>query len=236
MNTATKLGAILVRRPYRTAFLRFGCAAAVEHTAVLKSMHYRTVVDIGANRGQFALAARHCLPGANIISFEPLAEAARRYRSLLGGDPGVTLHKAAVGADSREEVMHVSKMDHSSSLLPIGPRQLAVFPGTAEVGTEIVKVVPLATYVSSDDLESPALLKLDVQGYEIEALKGCEDLLDRFASVLVEGSFMELYEGQPLADELIEWLRARGLRLAGVHDAAYDRAGLTIQADFLFTP
>ena len=236
MNTAMKLGAILVRRPYRTAFLRFGCAAAVEHTAVLKSMPFRTVVDIGANRGQFALAARHCLPAAGIISFEPLADAACRYRSLLGRDPGVTLYQAAVGASSSEEVMHVSKMDHSSSLLPITLTQLTVFPGTGEAGTEMVKVVPLGEYVSPAELESPALMKLDVQGYEIEALRGCEELLDRFACILVEGSFMELYEGQPLADELIEWLRARGIRLAGVHNVVYDRAGRTIQADFLFAP
>ncbi|MGH9448085.1 MAG: FkbM family methyltransferase [Terriglobia bacterium] len=47
------------------------------------------------------------------------------------------------------------------------------------------------------------LFKLNVQGHELEALKACEDLLDRFAYVYVECSFMELYKGQALADEVI---------------------------------
>ncbi len=78
------------------------------------------------------------------------------------------------------------------------------------------------------------MLKLDVQGYEIEALRGCEEFFPRFATILVEGSFMELYEGQPLADELVSWVRDRGFRLSGVHNPFYDRRGRAVQADFLF--
>ena len=51
-----------------------------------------------------------------------------------------------------------------------------------------------------------------MQGFELTALQGCEELLDRFDWVFVECSFIEPYEGQALADEVIAWLRERGLR------------------------
>ena len=74
----------------------------------------------------------------------------------------------------------------------------------------------------------------DVQGFELQALAGCEDVLERFAWVYVECSFMELYAGQAFADAVIAWLRERGLRLAGVYNMAYDGEGHAVQADFLF--
>jgi len=58
---------------------------------------------------------------------------------------------------------------------------------------------------------------MDVQGFELPALAGCEGMLDRFAWIYVECWFMELYAGQALADAVIAWLRERerGLGLAG---------------------
>ena len=85
-----------------------------------------------------------------------------------------------------------------------------------------------------DEIAAPALLKLDVQGYELEALRGCESLLGRFNQVYCECSFVSLYEGQALADEVIAWLRERSFRLVGVYNMAYDRRGKGVQADLLF--
>ena len=82
------------------------------------------------------------------------------------------------------------------------------------------------------DLGAPALLKLDVQGFELAALKGCASLLDRFAAIYVECSFVPLYAGQPLADEVLEHLRTQGFRLAGIYNVAHDHEGRAVQADF----
>jgi hypothetical protein len=130
--------------------------------------------------------------------------------------------------------MHVSAKDDSSSLLEITDKQVEVFPGTNEVGVETVDLARLGECVSVTQIESPALLKLDVQGYELSALQGCEDVLPRFDWVYVECSFVELYSGQAVADDVIVWLRQRGYGLAGVYNMAYDRGGAPIQADFMF--
>jgi FkbM family methyltransferase len=229
-----KLAAILKLPYYRTRLLRHRVAAGVEHAGVLSGLDCRTVVDIGASRGQFALVARKCHPQALIISFEPLPTAAAKFRAVFVDDDRVTLHDVAIGPLSGNATIHISKREDSSSLLPITSTQVALFPGTEEVATTIVRVGPLLEFISAEDIQTPALLKLDVQGFELEALRGCEELLDRFAYVYVECSFVELYAGQALADEVIAWLRERGFRLHGVHNMDYDRDGRAIQADFLF--
>jgi hypothetical protein len=88
--------------------------------------------------------------------------------------------------------------------------------------------------IKPEQITAPALLRLDVRCYELQALRGCEALLDAFAWVYCECSFVELYAGQMLADEVIAWLRARGFGLLGAYNMAFDHAGRAVQADFLF--
>lgn len=206
----------------------------MEHERVLSGLDCRTVVDIGANRGQFALVARRRLPHARILSFEPLPAAAAKFRAVFAGDDRVTLHEVAIGPAPGNATIHISRRDDSSSLLPITAAQASLFPGTEEAATAVVRVAPLLEFIPAAKIEAPALLKVDVQGYELQALRGCEELLSRFAYVYVECSFVELYASQALADEVIAWLRERGFRLRGVHNMDYDRGGRAIQADFLF--
>lgn len=234
MNRLVKAFACLSTALYRQALINHSVAACVEHEPVLKVLNCRTVVDVGANRGQFALVARRCYPSARIISFEPLPLPAARLGEVFSADANVALHQVAIGPEPGHSTIHISGKDDSSSLLPIGARQSALFPGTAEVEVANVRVGPLDEFLVADHIASPALLKLDVQGYELEALKGCAALLERFAYVYVECSFAELYAGQALADEVIAWLRERGFRLRGVHNMSYDSGGRVIQGDFLF--
>lgn len=229
-----KLLSILRSRPYRMALFRHRVAAAVEHERVLRTLDFRSVIDVGANRGQFSLVARRCYPEAAIVAFEPLPGPARCFRRVFAGDPGVHLHQYAVGPHGAVSPMHVSGKDDASSLLPIAPLMSGLFPGTAETGTTMVRVGRLADLIRAGELRPPALLKLDIQGYELEALRGCEELLDSFSHVYSECSFVELYRGQVLADELIAWLRRREFILSGVYSVVYDVRGRAVEADLLF--
>ena len=215
--------------------LRHGVAATIENRDALKGRGFRTVVDIGANKGQFALLARALFPDARILSFEPLPGPGDRFHKLFEGDERTSLIRAAVGPREERATIYVSRSDDSSSLLPIGKRQSETFPNTELSHTATVHVTPLDRVVTGDEIDQPALLKLDVQGYELEALKGCETLLDRFAAIYAECSYIELYEGQALVEEVVGWLGERGFRLAGSFNVARDRSGDPVQADLLFT-
>lgn len=230
-----KLLNILLVSGWRRALLRHRVAAGPEHASVLRQLgDIRTVVDIGANRGQFALVARHCFSAARIFSFEPLAGPANTYQAVFAEDERTSLHQAAIGPQSGKVTIHVSKRDDSSSLLRIAAAQSALFPGTEEAGQKLIDVGRLAEFLVGSEIEEPALLKLDVQGFELQALMGCEDLLEQFTWVYVECSFIELYEGQAFADAVIAWLRERRFMLEGVYNMAYNKDGRAVQADFLF--
>jgi len=225
---------VLARHPVWRRGLPLGIGATIEHRDLMTTISPRTVVDIGANVGQFSLLSRGLFPQARIFAFEPLARPAAKYRRLFDGDSQVRLFQAAIAPGVGRRQMHVSAHDDSSSLLPISQNQVEFAPGTQEVGSEDVVLAPLEQFVKADDIAQPALLKLDVQGFELEALKGCEALLTRFGHVYVEVSFFPLYEGQVLAAELIEWLAARGFHVCGAGNPSYGKDQRIVQMDMLF--
>lgn len=215
----------------------FGVPASTEHDSLLKSLSNKSlhcIVDVGANRGQFSLVARHHFPGAAIYSFEPLKEPATIYQKIFADDQKIKLYKMAIGSTEKETIIHVSKADDSSSLLPISNLQNELYPGTSEKETRTVIEKPLDAILSASDIQTPAFLKIDVQGFEKSVLEGCESLLPLFSYVYVECSFVELYSGQALADEIISFLMDFGFKLKGVYNLSYDKHGIAIQGDFLF--
>jgi len=233
MNKLFKLIQLIIHG-YFPILLRTKVAAGIEHTKVLAPLNCKHVVDIGGNRGQFALVARKCFPQAKIDSFEPLSEPAACFQSVFYADPNTKLHRLAIGSKEEDVEIHISSRDDSSSLLPITETQSTLFPGTGECSTRIIHVAPLKSVLSENEIQEPALLKIDVQGFELEVLYGCEELIEKFRYLYVECSFVELYEGQALADEVISFLHERHYILNGVYNLCYDIQGKAVQADFFF--
>ena len=225
----------LIKVPYLTKKLFHGVAATTEHIQILKSVgKIKTIIDIGANKGQFALAARYVFPESQIISFEPLSGPSRIFKKVFSKDRNIILHQSAIGTETTSQPIHVSKQNDSSSLLPISNNQTAVFPGTEESHTEEIFVAPLNHFIKKDDLIPPVMVKIDVQGYELEVLKGCEKFLEDFNYIYVECSFIELYKGQAFLDEVYDFLSRYSFKLAGVYNVCYDKKGLAVQGDFFF--
>lgn len=229
-----KLAAVLARpRLYRG--LACGVVAGVEHLAVLRRLAPATVIDVGAHRGQFALAVRAVLPAARIVALEPQPAAAARFRRVFAGDARVRLHPVAAAARNGEATLYLAGRSDSSSLLPPGALQAKIFPGTAEVARRRVSCVRLDALLATEALAPPVLLKLDVQGGELAALEGATDWLDRVAWVYAECSTLPLYDGQPMQSEVAAWLAAQGFRCVGRFNVVRHRDYGPVQADVLFT-
>jgi len=228
-----KFLALTAEKEFRRGLL-YGVAAAVEHRGVLRSIKPEFIVDIGANKGQFALVAAAIHPSVPLIAFEPLSEPSATFRRVFGDEPHVRLHQFAIGPGPRKANMNVSGRADSSSLLPIGKAQAEHFKGTAAVGNEEVDVAPLSEFIQPSMLPRNALLKIDVQGYELETLKACEPLLSQFRWVYVELSFVEFYTGQALAHEVITHLARLGFRIGGLYNVILSKEGKSIQCDCLF--
>jgi FkbM family methyltransferase len=228
-----KLAKLVGRREFRCG-LRLGVAAAIEHENYLRSVRFATLIDVGANKGQFSLAARAYWPDCEILAFEPLSEAAGKYQCVFQNDRKVRLIRAALGAQKGQSEIHLSRKRDSSSLLTIGELQSRIFPGTDEVGTELINVVTLDSVFFSVSSARPVLLKIDVQGFELEVLKGATDALKSVDAIYAEVSYVSLYKRQPLASEVIAWLSARNFILAGIYNTIFDKGGVAVQSDMHF--
>ncbi len=203
---------LVVHPEYRRGLFQ-GIGATIEHRHQLKDLGLRTVVDIGANVGQFSLLIRGMYPEAQVFAFEPLSRAAAKFIRLHGQDGHVRFFQKAIAPFVAKQAMHVSRRDDSSSLLAIGTGQTEYAPGTDEVSTEEVSLATLDECVKPEGVKGPALLKLDVQGYELEVLKGASQCLKMCEMLLLEVSFQRLYTHCPLAHEVIGFLGAKGFHV-----------------------
>lgn len=233
LRKARKLVAVL-RHPAYWRGLCHGVAASTEHEAAALDHCYRTVIDVGANRGQFLLLAARRFPDAALIAFEPLTGPRELLRRAVPRRRPLRLFEAALSDCAGTATFHVSRADDSSSLLPISASQVATFPGTDEVAHLSVPTARLDEVLLPADLRTPVLLKIDTQGGELAVLQGAAALLPLVTTILVECSFAELYKGQPTADAVIRFLHARDFVLHSVGAVTTAAGGRPVQADCVF--
>lgn len=234
IRRALKLLKLIRNKTYRRGML-VGVAAAIEHEDVIRSIEIGSLIDIGANIGQFSLLTRNLHPKANIFAFEPLSAAHEKYARLFKNDDKVSIFRIAAGEEKSSVDMNVSGRADSSSILDISSLQNEVFPGTARVSVENVNVSRVDDVLAEHHIPGPIVIKLDVQGFELVALRGSINLLAGASHVYAEISFFELYKDQVIASELIAWLSGRGFVLSGIYNITYGNSGICIQADALFS-
>jgi FkbM family methyltransferase len=206
--------------PFLFSSLLKGTAAGVEHRFVLQNLSCECVIDVGANRGQFALISRKIFPRATIHSFEPLEEPAQIFKKIFNNDPNVFFYPYAIGCEKTTATIYVTES--------------SMFPGATEKETRQVTVLPLSQALGNTSIPHASLLKIDVQGFELVVLQGSEDILKKFSHLYIECSFIELYQGQALAYQVISWLEKRNFALIGIYNPSYGKKGQAVQADFLF--
>lgn len=174
-----------------------------------------TIFDVGAHRGGFLRTARAAFPSATIHCFEPVASSfaeLRRSASHLGGD--VHIHRVALGADDGEAVINVNDFSAASSIFGISPLQVAAFPETGvSQSQETVPCVRLDSWAMQRDLHRPILLKMDVQGAELEVLTGASGVLSQIDFIFAELSVAPMYERAPLFADVIGALAEHGFHL-----------------------
>ncbi len=233
LGRARKLAAIVKVPAYRHA-LRHGVAAAVEHDSDPFRHDFRLVLDVGASRGQFALVAARRFPQATLVCFEPLPEPRRILKRALAWHRDLDVIGCAVSLEAGKAEFVVSRADDSSSLLEMTDTQTRYFPGTEAAGRITVQTARLDDLMPPERLVRPCLLKIDVQGSELQVLRGASTTLAVADSVLVECSFAELYRGQALAGEIIDVLHDHGFGLSAICSPVTGRSGMVLQADMLF--
>lgn len=195
----------------------------------------RTVLDVGANVGQFAVAAAKLFPEVRVHSFEPVPECFEKLRKNVSGLGKVTVYPYALGEGEGEVPFHVNTHSHSSSALPLAQGHRDAFPEAREAREIMVKVLTLDQVFANAEIRPPVLLKLDVQGYETQVLRGGTQTLERVDYVVLEASFKPMYEGELLFTEVVRFMEERGFRFERpVGWFTAPESGEVLQMDALF--
>lgn len=214
----------VARDPYVTRLVR-----TLQHAGI------DTVLDVGANVGQFAWTLRRAGFTGEIVSVEPLSSAYAQLSRRVARDPRWQSINRAVGAEPGTTEINVSANSYSSSLLPMTKVHLDAAPGSSVIGTQPVEVVTVVDLVDRFGIDpTRTLLKVDTQGFEKPVMDGTGDLLDQFAAVQLELSFVQLYEGQVLFHDLVSQLRERDLHLWSLETGMSAENGRLLYCDGLF--
>ena len=204
---------------------------------LFETHHIDTIIDVGANDGGYGKLLRRGGYAGSILSFEPLEEEhARLIAHANSDDKWFIAPRMALGAECREIEIHVAGNSASSSILPMNQLHESAAPESRYIG---VQRVPLRRL---DEVSHPAidgrrklLLKIDTQGYEMSVLEGAQKLLPQVSGVQLELSVAQLYDGQVLYLEMLQWLQARGFNLWSVIPGFVDPSSVRmLQFDGVF--
>ena len=212
--------------------LSLGHIDSLELLEIARPLGIQTIYDIGANVGTWTLLAKAIIPEAAVEAFEPLAKHHIGFQENLQGISEVTLHRLALGAENTTADLRVTDFSDASSLLPLADASHSHF-GLKEVEVVPATVRRLDDYRIETGLSVPDLIKLDVQGYELEVLKGSQECLRSVKAVITEVSFINYYKGQCLFHDLVGFLSEFDLFVAafGINTPT---AAIVNQTDVIF--
>lgn len=183
-----------------------------------------TIIDVGASDGMWSAECMSVFPGANYALFDALPQNASKLAAFAGSRSNVRYWCGALGPEAGELQFNVHG-DQSSFLAS------AEFPGTRLP----VEVRPLDSFIGEMAFKGPMLLKADVQGFELEVLRGAGRCLEMTEALMLEVSFRRLYDGCPLAHDVIGELGARGYRIYDIASYAQrPHDGALAQSDIIF--
>jgi 2-O-methyltransferase len=154
------------------------------------------------------------IPGATVYSFEPVPSVYDRLADRVKGHKNVTAYNIALGSHATTAEMYISsgRNDASSSLSK--PRDIAVFNADIKFTEKIkVRVETIDEWALQNKIAKVDFMWLDMQGHELEALKGAQSLLSSLSAIYTEVNLLSVYEGIPLYHEVWEWIRDFGFKI-----------------------
>jgi FkbM family methyltransferase len=193
------------------------------------------VLYVGANRGQMMQKFLTRFSSVPIILYEADPKLAIYLESKFGSNL-VSVRNKAVGAKNGQADFYVSvgTDGQSSSLLRMGERHLRWSPTSMQ--SEIVNVDIVALDSEEFDGYNSIFLKIDIQGFELEAFRGAETLLQKVVAIDVEVSTESMYEGDCTWFEVSDFLVSRDFQLFDIDPWFHDHTNKNemLQADFRF--
>jgi len=211
--------------------------AASRRARMIRYHAIQTVVDVGANIGEYGAELREWGFQGRILSIEPTSAAFGALSERASGDARWTVLRFAAGAENGVAKINVaSNAGASSSLIPMLDSHRKSAPEVKFVASEQVEIRTLDTALA--DLIVPGeslMLKIDTQGFEQMVLRGATATLTQVRLIECELSFVPLYEGQLIFHRMLELLDSLGFYVVQFAPGFPDpESGHCLQVDGIF--
>jgi FkbM family methyltransferase len=197
------------------------------------------ILDIGANVGDVAVAALNSYEGSHVICFEPVQKTHEILKNRLAPfGERVHMHKVALSNAEGVGEINITSFHGANSIAPQPRFHKDCNPHVQEIGKELIKLVRLDDYCANFPCERVDIMKIDVEGHELDVLKGgIQFISTRVEFIIIEVSLMrdQSWEQQAVF-EIFALLKDAGFRLLNVMDLhrTSDGTALLTQMDCVF--
>ncbi len=197
-------------------------------------LNINTILDIGANEGQFILEINSILPNRKIYAFEPIPDC---YKKLVQktGKLDVTCFNFGLSDINGNIEINISNNLVSSSILKMEELHKKNYPNSEFVKKQDIQIKRLDDVLPDLDIKENFLIKVDVQGYENKVILGGKKTFELASAIIIESSFAMLYNDQWLFDDIYQHFINSGFKFMGFTDQENSKkSGIPLFADSIF--
>ena len=206
---------------------------------VFDRLNVNCVWDVGANVGQYRNLLRSLVGYDDVLlSFEPVSSAYAELAKRAAKDEHWKVFRMALGSGDEERAIKVFENDVLSSFLEPSDYSVRTFGAMSKVvGEEVVPVRAIdsiAPEIMDGISDARIFLKLDTQGWDLEVVRGAEDVLSRVVGLQAELSVKPVYEGMSHYTETLAYMESKGFELSGMFPVIRDQKLRLIEIDCVF--
>jgi FkbM family methyltransferase len=203
---------------------------------LLQGQQVTGILDAGASHGRISGKFLHRFPQANVFAFEPNSLYRETLQQYARAEPRFHPYFIALSDEKGRACLNLTTAPGSTSLLTPNPRMRELFRADASIESSTeVDVTTIDDWVQSNGSPAIQVMKFDIQGAELKALRGATHTLRESTSLIyIELWFNPGYEGGPLYGDIDSFLRSQGFMLFDIYKPKYDPRGVITWANVIF--
>lgn len=193
------------------------------YTKVFKKNEKITIFDVGANQGLIISKFISLFPNATIHAFEPYQPYASLLNQQFYSNPNIKINTIGISNNKGEQLFNINKSIDTSSLLHSKKTGLNSDEQVKTVNQINISLTTIDEYLKNEEAQRINILKLDIQGSELNALRGAEIALKNknIDIIFTEAYFVQQYENQPLFSDIVKYLFDYGYVIQDIYHPIY---------------
>ena len=174
----------------------------------LQEKSIKTIIDVGAHKGEFAENALKIRSVEKIIAFEPQKKIFEILKNKFANNKMITLNNYALSGKAEKKIMKINKMSATSTLnqeinddsLYFKFKSFLLHQKNSIISEEEINTTTFDIFFKDKTFDQSTLLKIDTEGYELHVLNGSSKKINEVKFILIENQFSNMYKNVNFKD------------------------------------